>query len=64
MQVAVDSQGYLLTLLVTPTNAQGRAQVGALAQGVEQAKDQSSILHKRSLDPALALLWKMKAVLR
>ncbi|HVB20443.1 MAG TPA: IS5 family transposase [Ktedonobacteraceae bacterium] len=41
VHVAVDTLGYLLTLLVTPANEQDRAQVGALAQGVEQATGQA-----------------------
>jgi transposase len=41
VHVAVDTLGYLLTLLVTPANEQDRTQVGALAQGVEQATGQA-----------------------
>ncbi len=41
VHVAVDTLGYLLTLLVTPANEQDRAQVGALAHGVEQATGHS-----------------------
>src|SRR5579859_1588562 len=41
VHVAVDTLGYLLTLLVTPANEQDRAQVGALAQGVEQVTGQT-----------------------
>lgn len=40
-QVAVDTLGHLLTLLVTPANEQDRAQVGQLAQGVPEATGQS-----------------------
>jgi len=41
VHVAVDTLGHLLTLLVTPANEQDRAQVGELAQGVQQATGQS-----------------------
>ncbi len=41
VHVAVDTLGNLLTLLVTPANEQDRAQVAALAQGVQQATGQS-----------------------
>ena len=36
VHVAVDTLGHLLTLLVTPADAQDRAQVGALAQAVQE----------------------------
>ena len=35
--MAVDTLGHLLTLLVTPADEQGRAQVGQLAQTVQEA---------------------------
>jgi transposase len=35
--IAVDSLGHLLVLLVTPANEQDRAQVGELAQAVQEA---------------------------
>lgn len=41
VHVAIDTLGYLLALLVTPANEQDRAQVGALARGVEQVTGQS-----------------------
>lgn len=41
VQVAVDTLGHLLTLLVTPANEQDRAQVGELAQRVQEATGQS-----------------------
>ena len=37
LHVAVDTLGHLLALRVTPANEQERAQVGALADGVQQA---------------------------
>jgi len=37
VHIAVDTLGYLLALLVTPANEQERAQVGRLAQAVQQA---------------------------
>jgi transposase len=37
VHVAVDSLGHLLALLVTPANEQDRAQVGELAQAVQEA---------------------------
>jgi transposase len=39
--IAVDTLGHLLALLVTPANEQDRAQVGALAQAVQEATHQS-----------------------
>ena len=36
MHLAVDTLGYLLTLLVTPANEQERAQVAELAEQVQQ----------------------------
>ena len=41
VHVAVDTLGHLLTLLVTPANEQDRAQVGVLAQRVQEATGQS-----------------------
>ena len=41
VHVAVDTLGHLLTLLVTPANEQDRAQVGQLAQDVQEATGQS-----------------------
>jgi transposase len=41
VHVAVDTLGHLLTLLVTPANEQDRAQVGELAQRVQEATGQS-----------------------
>jgi len=41
VHVAVDTLGLLLSLLVTPANEQERAQVGALAEGVQEATGQS-----------------------
>ena len=41
VHVAVDTLGHLLALLVTPANAQERAQVGALAQQVQEATQHS-----------------------
>ena len=41
VHVAVDTLGHLLTLLVTPANEQDRAQVGKLAQRVQEATGQS-----------------------
>ena len=41
VHVAIDTLGHLLTLLVTPAKAQDREQVGALAQGGQQATGQS-----------------------
>lgn len=41
VHVAVDTLGNLLTLLVTPANEQDRAQVGELAQAVQEATGQS-----------------------
>lgn len=41
VHVVVDTLGHLLTLLVTPANEQGRAQVGELAQRVQEATGQS-----------------------
>lgn len=40
VHMAVDTLGHLLALLVTPANAQERAQVGALAQAVREATGQ------------------------
>src|SRR5689334_12247297 len=37
VHIAVDTLGHLLALLVTPANEQDRAQVGELAQAVQQA---------------------------
>ena len=39
--VAVDTLGHLLAALVTPANEQERAQVGRLAQAVQEATGQS-----------------------
>src|SRR5947209_12108153 len=36
VHVTVDTLGYLLTLLVTPANEQDRAQVGELAQAIQE----------------------------
>ncbi len=41
VHAAVDTLGNLLTLLVTPANEQDRAQVGELAQAVQEATGQS-----------------------
>jgi len=41
VHVAVDTLGDLLTLLVTPANEQDRAQVGELAQAVQEVTGQS-----------------------
>lgn len=41
MHAAVDTLGNLLSLLVTPANEQDRAQVGELAQAVQEATGQS-----------------------
>jgi transposase len=41
VHVAVDTLGHLLALLVTPANEQDRAQVGELAQQVQQVTGQS-----------------------
>src|SRR5215207_868129 len=41
IHMAVDTLGHLLALLVTPANEQERAQVGALAQAVQEATGQS-----------------------
>jgi hypothetical protein len=41
VHAAVDTLGNLLTLLVTPANEQDRAQVGELAQAVQEAPGQS-----------------------
>lgn len=41
VHVAVDTLGHLLALLVTPANEQDRAQVGELAQRVQEATGQS-----------------------
>jgi transposase len=41
IHMAVDTLGHLLALLVTPANAQERAQVGALAQAVQEATEHS-----------------------
>src|SRR6266487_3617227 len=41
VHVAVDTLGNLLALLVTPANEQDRAQVGELAQAVQEATGQS-----------------------
>jgi transposase len=41
VHVAVDTLGHLLTLLVTPANEQDRAQVGELAQRVQEVTGQS-----------------------
>jgi transposase len=41
VHVAVDTLGHLLALLVTPANEQDRAQVGALAEAVQEATGQS-----------------------
>ena len=37
MHIAVDTLGHLLALLVTPANEQDRAQVGELAERVQEA---------------------------
>jgi transposase len=39
--MAVDTLGHLLALLVTPANEQDRAQVGQLAQAVQEATDET-----------------------
>jgi transposase len=44
IHMAVDTLGHLLALLVTPANEQERAQVGALAQAVQEATGQSVAL--------------------
>src|SRR5918911_1584759 len=41
VHAAVDSLGNMLTLLVTPANEQDRAQVGELAQAVQEVTGQS-----------------------
>lgn len=41
VHIAVDTLGHLLALLVTPANEQERAQVGALAQAVQEATGQN-----------------------
>lgn len=41
MHLAVDTLGHWLALLVTPANAQERAQVAELAQAVQQVTGQS-----------------------
>lgn len=41
VHVAVDTLGHLLTLLVTPANEQDRAQVGELAQAVQEVTGQA-----------------------
>ncbi|HEX6482843.1 MAG TPA: IS5 family transposase [Ktedonobacteraceae bacterium] len=41
VHAAVDTLGHLLALLVTPANEQDRAQVGELAQAVQEATGQS-----------------------
>src|SRR6266568_5474186 len=41
VHAAVDTLGNLLALLVTPANEQDRAQVGELAQAVQEATGQS-----------------------
>src|ERR687884_521288 len=41
VHAAVDTLGHLLTLLVTPADEQDRAQVGALAQAVQEATGES-----------------------
>ena len=41
VQVAVETLGHLLTLLVTPANAQDRDQVGEVARRVQEATGQS-----------------------
>jgi transposase len=41
IHMAVDTLGHLLALLVTPANEQERAQVGAMAQAVQEATGQS-----------------------
>ena len=41
VHAAVDTLGNLLSLLVTPANEQDRAQVGELAQAVQEATGQS-----------------------
>src|ERR687884_320391 len=41
VHMAVDTLGHLLTLLVTPADEQDRAQVGALAQAVQEATGES-----------------------
>ena len=41
VHVAVDTLGHLLTLLVTPANEQDRAQVGELAQRVQEVTGQT-----------------------
>src|SRR6266702_1156129 len=39
VHAAVDTLGHLLTLLVTPANEQDRAQVGELAQAIQEVTD-------------------------
>lgn len=41
VHIAVDTLGHLLALRVTPANEQDREQVGALAQAVQKATDES-----------------------
>jgi transposase len=41
---AVDTLGYLLTVLVTPANARERAQVAAVAEAVQEATGQTGEL--------------------
>lgn len=41
LHMAVDTLGYLLTLHVTPANAQDRAQVGALARQIQKVTGES-----------------------
>ena len=41
VHIAVDTLGHLLALIVTPANAQDRAQVAALAEAVQEATGQS-----------------------
>ena len=41
VHLAVDTLGHLLALLVTPTNAQDRAQVAALAEAIQAATDEA-----------------------
>jgi len=44
VHVAVDTLGYLLAAVITPANAQDRAQVGALAQQVQASSGQQVTL--------------------
>jgi transposase len=44
VHAAVDTLGYLLALVVTPANAQDRAQVAALAAGVQEVTGESVAL--------------------